>query len=83
MMIRDYPAGSYMSKVNKRSTRRKCEICSKLIIKTPERRQWRRSGAFIVNFDHISHPPCSSVSIVNFEQVNVGWISAAIVSSYF
>ena len=32
-----------------------CEICSKLTIKTPEQRQWRRSGVFIVNFEHISH----------------------------
>ena len=24
-------------------------------MKTPERRQGRRSGVFIVNFDHISH----------------------------
>ena len=24
-------------------------------IKTPERRHWRYSGAFIVNFGHISH----------------------------
>ena len=32
-----------------------CEICSKLTIKTPEQRQWRRSGAFIVNFEQISH----------------------------
>ena len=32
-----------------------CEICSKLTIKTPERRQSRRSGAFIVNFELISH----------------------------
>ena len=24
-----------------------CEICSKLTIKTPERRQWRRSGVFV------------------------------------
>ena len=23
--------------------------------KTPERRQWRRSGVFIVNFEQISH----------------------------
>ena len=23
--------------------------------KTPERRQWRRSGVFIVNLEHISH----------------------------
>ena len=28
-----------------------CEMCSKVTIKTTERRQWRRSGVFIVNFD--------------------------------
>ena len=28
---------------------------SKLTIETPERRHWRRSGVFIVNFEHISH----------------------------
>ena len=33
------PAGSYLPKVNRRNTRRRCEICSKLTIKTPERRQ--------------------------------------------
>ena len=65
--------GNCMFKVNNRNTRTRCEICSKLTIKTPERRQWRRSGFFIVNFEHISHTPCSSVSIVNFEQVNAGW----------
>ena len=31
--------------------------------------KWRRSGIFIVNFEHISR----LVSIVNFEQVNAGW----------
>ena len=30
------------------------EICSNLRIKTPEWRQWRRSGVFIVTFKHIS-----------------------------
>ena len=45
---------------------------SKLTIKTPERRQLCRSGVFIVNFENISHL-VSSVSIVNFEKVNVGW----------
>ena len=44
-------------------------MCSQLTIKTPDRRHWRRSGVFIVNFEHT---PCSSVSIVNFEQVNSG-----------
>ena len=36
------------------NTRTRCEIYSKLKIKTPERRQWRRSGVFIINFEHIS-----------------------------
>ena len=50
-----YPAGNYMFKVNNRNARTRCEICSKLTIKTPERRQWCHSGVFIVNFEHISH----------------------------
>ena len=33
-----YPAGIYLLKVNNRNTRTRCEICSKLTIKTPERR---------------------------------------------
>ena len=59
------PACIYLVKVN-RNTRTRCEICSKLTIKTPERRHWRRSGVFIVNFEHI-FTPCSYVSIVTFE----------------
>ena len=53
------PAGNYMFKVNNRNTRTK--VC-----------HWRLFGSFTVNFDHISHL-YSSVSIVNFEQVNTGW----------
>ena len=33
------PAGIYLLKVNNRNTRTRCEICSKLTIKTPEGRQ--------------------------------------------
>ena len=44
---------------------------SKLTIKTLERRHWRPSSVFIVNFEHISH--LALVSTVNFEQVNSGW----------
>ena len=44
-----------MFKLNNRSTIARCKICSKLTIKTPERRHWRRSGFFNVNFEHISH----------------------------
>ena len=31
------------------------EIFSNLTVKTPERRHLRRSGVFIINFEHISH----------------------------
>ena len=50
-----FPAGNYMFELNNRSTRTRCEICSKLRIKTPERPHWRSSCVFIVNFQHISH----------------------------
>ena len=54
-LLPDYiPASIYMFKVNDRNTRARCEIRSKLTIKTPERRQWRRSGIFAVNFERIS-----------------------------
>ena len=56
-----FPAGNYMFKVNNRNTRTRCEICSKLAIKIPERRQ------------RPYFTPCSSVSIVNFQHVNAGW----------
>ena len=56
-----------MFKGNNRNTKTRSEICSELTIKTAERRQWRRSGVVIVNFEH-------SVSIVNFEQVNGDWV---------
>ena len=49
------PAGIYLVKVKDRNTRTRYKIHSKLTIKTPERRQWRRSGVFIVNFEHNSH----------------------------
>ena len=40
-------ADIYLLKVNDVNTRKRCEICSKLIIKTPERPQH--------NFEHVSH----------------------------
>ena len=49
-----YTACIYLFKGSDVSTRTLCEICSHLRIKTPERRHWRRSGVFIVNFEHVS-----------------------------
>ena len=48
-------AGIYLLEGNDRNTKARCQICSKLTIKAPERRQWRRSDIFIVNVEHISH----------------------------
>ena len=60
------------SKLTIETLEQRCEICSKLTIKTPKRRHWCLIGVFIANFQHILHL-CSSVSIVNFEQLNAGW----------
>ena len=48
------PAGNYIFNVN----RARCEICSKITIKTLERRHWchwRCAGVFFVNLEYISH----------------------------
>ena len=37
-IVNGFPADNCMFKVNNRNTRTRCEICSKLTIKTPERR---------------------------------------------
>ena len=54
-IVRLFPAGICLLKVNNKNIRTGCEIRLKLTIKLSERRQWRHSGVFIVNFEHISH----------------------------
>ena len=49
------PPGIYLFKANNGNTKIIHKICSKLTIKTSERRLWRRSGVLIVNFEQISH----------------------------
>ena len=49
------PTGNDIFIVNNKNTRTRLEICSKLTIKTPEPRQWHRSGVFTVHSEHISH----------------------------
>ena len=57
------PVAIYLLNVNNKNIRTRCVICSKLTVKTPERRHW-----YIVNFQHIS----SSSFIDNFEHI-AGW----------
>ena len=65
------PIAIYLLKVNNRNTRERREMCSKLTIKTPERRHRRRSGVFIVNSEHISH-----LVLASFEYVIASWEKA-------
>ena len=54
-LLIDLPANINLLKSNNRNSRKTCEIYSKWTLKTPERRKWRFSGVFVVNFEHISH----------------------------
>ena len=58
-------------KVNYMKTRKTCEMCSKLTIKTPER-YWRRSGVFIINFEHISQLFLVFLSLTLNKQISAG-----------
>ena len=65
------PSKQFLFKVNNNwITRIRCENCSRLRVKTLVRRQWRRSGVFIVNCEHISH----FVLIDDSEHTNVCWV---------
>ena len=57
-----------MFRVNKRNTETRREICLKITIKTPEQCQ-----IFLKLTIKIPERLCSSVSIVNVEQINAGW----------
>ena len=57
-LIISFLASIYSFKVNNRNTRKRCEISSKLTIKTPEPCQWQQWGQHFVDF----------------QQVNVSWV---------
>ena len=63
------PVGIYLLKVNNKNTRTRCEIFSKLTIKTPER---RRTVVLIVNFEHISHLALMSLLLTLNMQLPAG-----------
>ena len=76
--LRSNPASIYLLKVNNRNTRAKVWSMFKVNNEDTKTTPWRRFGVFIVNFEHILHL-CSSISIVNFEQVNADWEDLQIV----
>ena len=59
-----------VNEVNKRNTRKRCEICSKSTIKTPERCHWRRC-LYCQLWTYFTL--CSSVTIVDFEYTFACW----------
>ena len=50
-----FSAKMYLFKFSNIDTKLICKICSKLTIKTPERKKWCHPGVFFVNFEHISY----------------------------
>ena len=52
--VKPYPSKHLLVQNSNSSTRKKCEMYSKLTMREPERGKCRRSGVFIVNFEHIS-----------------------------
>ena len=64
-----FPNSVYLFNIINGTTRKICEICSKLT--TPERCQWLPSGVCCQLWTDFTH--CSSVSIFTFEHVNDGW----------
>ena len=66
------PVGNYLFRVNKKPTRTRCEMCWKLTIKTPVRCQWRRSGAFIVDFEHNLHLALMSL-LLTLSRYEIHW----------
>ena len=59
-------ADNFMFKVNNRNIRTKCGVCSKLTLKALE----RCLRIVLVSRLFVKFKPCSTVSIIKFEQVN-------------
>ena len=67
-----YPGCIYLFIVNNGDTRILYEICSKLTLNTPERRQWHRFGVFIFNCEQISQ--IILVFLFLTLNINVDWV---------
>ena len=70
---RDYPANIYLIKFNNRNTRKKCEICPKLAMKTSEQSHVNDVDLVLLLLTLNIFHTFSSFSIVDFAQVNISW----------
>ena len=82
----NYPVGIYLLKVNNANDKIRCEICSRLTIKAPERRHWCCSDVFIVNFEHVIAGWVKTkinYAMAPFHRVSVGIVSCWSCSNNF
>ena len=82
ILSNSYPSRYCMFKVNNEKIKIRCEICSELTMKTPERGQWRGSGVSIVNFEHNSHLVLVFL-LLTFLQVSTDWAEGYIAQLRF
>ena len=76
------PGGIYLLKVNNGNTRTRCEIFSKLMIKTPERHAIGIVLVFLLLTLKAYFIPCSNVSVVSFEHAIAEWNDIEYVSVF-
>ena len=76
------PVGIYVLKVNNGNSRTRCEIYSKLIIKTSEGHAIGIVLVFLLLTLNTYFIPCSNVSIVSFEHAIADWNDIEYVSVF-
>ena len=59
MIPNKYQVGIYLLKISNRNIRTWCEICSKLTLKTPKRRQWLKPLTIFAKKFHVDVRPSS------------------------
>ena len=75
------PVNIYLYK--NKNTRKRSKISSKLTINTAERRNWRRSGVFIVNFEYISHLFLVFLLLTLNKQLLLGYVIQNTIRNHF
>ena len=71
-LIINFLASIYSFKVNNRNTRKRCEISSKLTIKTPEPCQWQQWGQHFVDFQQVNVSWVFLIFLVTDREIRVG-----------
>ena len=79
-----YPAAIYLSKASSGNTRKLCEICSKQTMKTRiDVNFFSLFLSLLTSNRFIDFTHCFGVSIVDFGEVNAGWVVTVITCKRF